>query len=256
VDHSKFMRLLASAMAALPLCCSAGQGGAKGAPDDLTGTWQRDYLASNFQPQATSKSTDKVFTLRDGTVIPLLPQAEKVYRQRVAMGETAQVFANTTARCLPLGTPQNMMGAPPYPIRIVQTPDFIAMLLEEGWEFRAIYVGGKHPKEMIPSFMGHSIAHWEGKTLVIETVGLRAETTLNFTGLPHSEQMRVVERVRRTGPDVLEDLIEIHDPLTYSRPFTFKSVFNRTKEEQIEYICEDNRIQVTPDGRQSYHAPQ
>ena len=60
----------------------------------------------------------------------------------------------------------------------------------------------------------------------------------------------------RTGPDVLEDLIEIHDPLTYSRPFTFKSVFNRTKEEQIEYICEDNRIQVTPDGRQSYHAPQ
>ncbi|MDP9083652.1 MAG: hypothetical protein M3N50_07800, partial [Pseudomonadota bacterium] len=165
-------------------------------------------------------------------------------------------YANTSARCLPLGTPQNMMGAPPYPIRIVQTADFIAILLEEGWEFRAIYLGGKHPQELIPSFMGHSVAHWEGKTLVIDTVGLRAETTLNYTGLPHSEQLRLVERMRRTAPDVLEDLIEIHDPLMYSKPFTFKSVFHRSKQEQIEYICEDSRIQVTPDGRQSYHAPQ
>jgi len=249
------MQVMVLAIAALPLCCTAAPGTAKAAPDDLSGTWQRDYVASNFTPQSGSKSTDKVFTLGDGTVIPLRPEAEKVYRQRVAMSETAQVFANTSSRCLPLGTPQNMMGAPPYPIRVVQTADFIAILLEEGWEFRAIYLGGTHPQEMIPSFMGHSVAHWEGKTLVIDTVGLRAETTLNYTGLPHSEQLRLVERMRRTAPDVLEDLIEIHDPLMYSKPFSFKAVFNRTKQEQIEYICEDSRIQVTPDGRQSYHAP-
>ena len=149
--YSKCMRVIVSAIAVLPFCCVAAT---TKAPDNLSGIWQRDYVASNFLPQTDNKSTDKVFTLGDGTVIPLRPEAEKVYRQRVAMGETAQVFANTTARCLPLGTPQNMMGAPPYPIRIVQTADFIAILLEEGWEFRAIYVGGKHPQEMVAEFHG------------------------------------------------------------------------------------------------------
>ncbi|MDP8984555.1 MAG: hypothetical protein M3N97_05835 [Pseudomonadota bacterium] len=250
--YTKCMRVIVSAIAVLPFCCAAAT---TKAPDNLTGVWERDYVASNFLPQTDNKSTDKVFTLGDGTVIPLRPEAEKVYRQRVAMAETAQVFANTSSRCLPLGTPQNMMGAPPYPIRIVQTDDFIAILLEEGWEFRAIYMGGTHPQEMVPSFMGHSVGRWEGKTLVIDTVGLRTETTLNYTGLPHSEQLRLVERMRRTAPNVLEDLIEVHDPVMYSKPFTFKAVFNRIKEQQIEYICEDSRIEVTPDGRQSYHAP-
>jgi len=137
-------------------------------PEDLSGTWEQDFLAGNFFPN--NKSSDLVFTLSDGTVIPLLPDAEKIYRGRVAMGETANVFANTAARCLPLGTPQNMMGAPPYPMRIVQRPEFIAILLEEGWEFRAIYMNGKHPEESIPSFMGHSIGHWEDDTLVVDRV--------------------------------------------------------------------------------------
>lgn len=225
-------------------------------PDDLTGVWHRDYAASNFISRTENPSSSKVFTLADGSPIPLKPDALKVYRERVAMGETPNVFANTTAKCLPLGTPQNMMGAPPYLLRFVQTPDFIAILLEEGWEFRAIYMNGKHPEELLPSFMGHSIGRWEGKTLVIETVSLREETTLNFTGLPHSAAMKVVERISRTDPDTLVDLIEIDDPVMYFKPFTFKSVFRRSADAQIEYICEDGRIQVTSEGRQSYHAPQ
>jgi len=250
--------IVAAVMGCMPPLSAAAQGHGHGAhatvraPDDLSGNWSRDYTASNFIPQTDNKSTDKVFTLTDGTVIPLRPEAEKVYRERVAMSETTHVFANTTARCLPLGTPQNMMGAPPYPIHIVQTPTFITILLEEGWEFRAVYLNSKHPDELIPSFMGHSIGHWEGKTLVIETVGLREETTLNFTGLPHSAQLRVLERIRRTAPDTLVDLIEIHDPMMYSKPFTFKSVFHRTDQEQIEYICEGNQVKVTPEGRQTY----
>ncbi|MDP9084880.1 MAG: hypothetical protein M3N50_14125 [Pseudomonadota bacterium] len=55
----------------------------------------------------------------------------------------------------------------------------------------ALYLNSKHPDALIPSFMGHSIGHWEGNTPVIETVRLREETTLNFPGLPHSAQLRV-----------------------------------------------------------------
>ena len=231
------------------------QSGRAAETGDIHGTWEQQFMMGNFFGLKPNKATDKVFTLGDGTVIPLRPAAEKIYRERVAISDTTSPFANTTARCLPLGTPGNMMGAPPYLLRIMQEPDFVAILMEEGWEFRAIYLNGKHPDELLPSFMGHSIGHWEGQTLVVETVSIREETTLNFTGLPHSDKLKVIERFTRTPPDLLTDMIEIDDPVMYYKPFTFKSVFKKTDRPQIEYICEDSRIQVTPDGRQSYHTP-
>jgi hypothetical protein len=218
-------------------------------PEDLSGTWSHDMMAGNLPARA--KATDENFTLTDGTVIPLLPAAKELYRQRVAQAQTDHPFANTSSRCLPIGTPGNMMGAP-YPIQIVQGRKFIGMLFEEGGQFRSIFMNGKHPEEIIPSFMGHSIGHWEGRTLVVDTVGMRADTTLNFTGLPHSTSLHVVERISRLAPDKLVDLIEITDPLTYSKSFTFKSIFSRSDEELIEYICENDTIHVTPDGRQTY----
>ncbi|MDP9083661.1 MAG: hypothetical protein M3N50_07845 [Pseudomonadota bacterium] len=264
------------------------------APDDLSGTWQRDFLAGSFAPPGIPSRgrtgafpggapppppggfpggappaappggfaggqppgpppgapggggvlptqqplSERVPTLPNGTVIPLRPQFLPLYRELEAKRDAASAYSTSKSGCKPLGTPENMMGAPPYPIRIVQKPNFIAILLEEGWYFRTIYMGGKHPEEINPSFNGHSIGHWEGKTLVVETVALREEV-LNFISLPHSAEMRIVERIRRTAPDKLEDRIEINDPVMYSKPFAFTSVFNRTREEQIEYVCED-----------------
>ncbi|MDP9084886.1 MAG: hypothetical protein M3N50_14155 [Pseudomonadota bacterium] len=218
-------------------------------PDDFSGTWAHDMMAGVNPGRA--RPDDKVFTMTDGTVIPLLPRAEKLYRERVAMGMTDHAYANTSSRCLPIGTPGNMMGAP-YPVQIVQRPEFMAILFEEGWQFRTVYMNRKHPDELIPSFMGHSIGHWEGKTLVIDTVSMREETTLNSVGLPHSAEMHVVERIKRLAPDRLEDVIEITDPQTYSKPFAFTSIFNKSDEDLIEYICENSKVEVTPDGRQSY----
>lgn len=242
------LALVAASAVAAP---AAPRAVATRAADDLSGIWIRDFGGGNAPAEFKNKPTDPVFSLADGTVIPLRPDAEKIYRERVAMAETDRPWANTAARCLPLGHPQMMMGAP-YPLRIVQRPEFIAILAEEGWVFRAIYVNGRHPAEVVPSFMGHSVAHWEGKTLVIDTVALRADTTLNFTGLPHSAKLHVVEHIRRTAPDTLVDMILIDDPVTYSKPFTFKSVFKKGIEEQIEYICERSNIKVDAAGRQIY----
>jgi hypothetical protein len=225
-------------------------------PDDFSGVWTRDPMRGNL-PSMMPSPNDKTFTLADGSPIPLLPAAEKTYRERVAQSQTEHVFATTQSRCLPIGTPGNMMGAP-YPIQFVQRPEFAVILFEEGWGFRPIYMNGKHPERIFPSFFGHSIGHWEGKTLVVDTVALRADTTLNATGLPHSTNMRVIERFSRAGPDTLVDQIEIRDPETYSKPFVLTSVFTKTdvfhkrEDQMIEYICEDSRIQVTPDGRQTY----
>lgn len=182
--------------------------------------------------------SERVPSLPDGTAIPLREQFLPLFRELEAKRDAPSAYSQTKSGCKPLGTPEDMMGAPPYPIRIVQKPNFIAVLLEEGWYFRAIYIGGKHPEEIVPSFHGHSIAHWEGKTLVVETVALRDES-LRFISLPHSPEMKIIERIRRTAPDRLEDRIEVNDPVMYSKPFAFTSVFNRTSQEQIEYVCED-----------------
>ena len=248
-QNARMWRIWAARMLSLALLVGVGVPRVWAAEDDFSGAWTHDPQAGVNPSRA--KPDDKVFTMSDGTVIPLLPAAEKLYRERVAMGASEHPYANTSSRCLPIGTPGNMMGAP-YPVQIVQRPEFIGMLFEEGWMFRTIYMNGQHPQEMIPSFMGHSIGHWDGKTLVIDTVGLREETTLNFTGLPHSESMHVVERITRTAPEQLTDVIEVTDPVMYSKPLKFVSIFKKTKEELIEYVCESSRIEVTPDGRQTY----
>jgi hypothetical protein len=111
-------------------------------PDDFSGVWTRDPRRGNL-PSMMPTPADKTFTLADGTAIPLLPDAEKIYRERVAQSLTDHVFATTQSRCLPIGTPGNMMGAP-YPIQFVQRPEFIVILFEEGWGFRPIYMNGKH----------------------------------------------------------------------------------------------------------------
>lgn len=218
-------------------------------PDDLSGNWVRDFKRGNFG--IDSGDPDKPIALTDGQLIPLRPEFEKLYRSRLRMNQTTRPFAGTTSRCLPPGTPYNMMG-PPYPIRIVQQPQFIAILLEEGWTFRAIYMNEQHPEQLIPSFMGHSTGHWDGKTLVIDTVGMREDTSLNGSGLPHSGKMVVTERLHRTDPDTLVDRVEINDPVDYTKPFTFESIFVRSPQKQMEYICEKNNIQVDAEGRQIY----
>ena len=218
-------------------------------PDNLSGNWVRDFKRGNFGIE--SGDPDKPIALNDGQTIPLRPEFEKLYRSRLRMNQTERPFAGTTSRCLPPGTPYNMMG-PPYPIRIVQQPHFIAILLEEGWTFRAIYMDEQHPEQLIPSFMGHSVGHWDGKTLVIETVGMRDDTSLNGSGLPHSSKMQVIERLHRTDPDTLIDRVEINDPVDYVKPFTFESIYTRSAQKQMEYICEKNNIQVDSEGRQVY----
>jgi hypothetical protein len=88
--------------------------------------------------------------------------------------------------------------------------------------------------------MGHSIGRWEGDTLVIDTVGLADTTRLNATGLPHSDKMRLTERIRKIpGGDVLEIEFRIDDPVAYTKPWSATSYFKRDPKGQIiEYNCD------------------
>ena len=102
-------------------------------------------------------------------------------------------------KCLPYGPVRSMMSTNPY--MIVQTQGVFAVL-NEHIDYRAIYTDGrKHPDDILdyPEWMGHSIGHWEGDTLVVDTIGMREETWLDTAGLEHSAKLHLTEKFQKTG---------------------------------------------------------
>ena len=132
---------------------------------------------------------------------------------------------------------------------IVQTPTLI-VILNGGWSpDRQIYLDGRgHPKEFNPSWMGHSIGHWEGDTLAVETIGFNA---LGFLVIgpgvyPQTETLRITERFRRLDLGHLEVLTTYDDPSVFNKPFTTRQVRALAPKdwEILEYVCAENNRDV------------
>jgi hypothetical protein len=135
----------------------------------------------------------------------------------------------------------------PYPWQIVQLPTKMYFLFEGNiHSYRQIFLDGRaHPKDPNPTWYGDSIGHWEGDTLVIDSVGFNDRFWFDFAGHPHTEQLHVIERYRRPDFDRLEYDITIEDPGAYTRPFTLHGASQyQHNEELMEYICNENNKDV------------
>jgi hypothetical protein len=146
-------------------------------------------------------------------------------------------------QCLPLGPRLNLY--PPLLAKIVQTPALI-VLLSEGLTYRQVFLDGRElPNNPNPSFMGYSIGHWDGDTLVIETVGFKDVTWLDQSGNPHSEALRVTERLRRPDVGHLEVDERLEDPAIYAKPLTVRITADLVPDtELLEYVCAENEKDV------------
>ena len=119
---------------------------------------------------------------------------------------------------------------------IVQTPDSIAILVEMVHDVRVIKLNGQHAPSNIRSWMGDSIGHWEGKTLVIETTNIRHEQAMYGMG---SDEFKVMERLTRISPQQILYQFTVTDPKTYKQPFSGEETFNATKGPIYEYACHE-----------------
>ena len=146
---------------------------------------------------------------------------------------------NETANCLPPGMPGIMNQ--PYPMEFLLTPGKVTIVIEAYTQVRHIYTDGrKLPEDPDEKFFGTSIGHWEGDTLVVETVGFSPLTQL-AAGIPHSDSMKIVERFRLTDPDTMSIETTITDPKALTAPFTSSRTLKRHRNWTIaEYICEEN----------------
>jgi len=171
---------------------------------------------------------------------PILPSALATFRERAATG--GKDFSLT--RCLPSGLP--VAESAPEPHKIIQMPGLIVVLYEADMSFRQIYTDGrKLPVDPQPTWLGYSVGKWEGDTLVVDVNGFNDKSWLDAAGHPHSEDMRLTERFRRTDFGHMEIQITIDDPKNYTKPFTIKSrQFLRPDTDLLEFFCLENEKDV------------
>ena len=142
-------------------------------------------------------------------------------------------------QCAPPGIPRAFFHA--LPLQIVQTPREVIVLFEWDSVRHQIFTDGRpHDTSLGPLWMGDSNGHWEGDTLVADTVNFNDKTWLDRIGHPRSEALHVIERIRRLDRDHLEDEITIDDPKAYTRPWSGRIVFALKPAWTLaEEFCED-----------------
>ena len=148
-------------------------------------------------------------------------------------------YAGGTADCMPLAGPQAF--SVPYQFQIVESPHSVAILYGYPGTFRSIPTdGGPHSPDPDPTWMGESIGHWDGDTLVVDTVGFNDKTEIN--GYLHTEALHIVERFRRSEYNTLQYEATLEDPNVFVKPFTVSRGFAlRTDMAKVdEFVCEHN----------------
>jgi hypothetical protein len=140
--------------------------------------------------------------------------------------------------CNPDGIPK-LLGVP-QPFEIVMLPNRMFMFFEHNRHWRTIWLDGrKLPEDPDPTWMGNSIGHWDGNTLVVESNGFNDIPWLNFDGDPHSDEMKLTERYRRVDAETLEIQVTIDDPKAYRGLWVNKpKLYNRHTDWEIaEHYC-------------------
>ena len=184
---------------------------------------------------------------------PLKGAYLKLYEKYTAAANAGKPYADTASECKALGVPRVLFG--PDPMEIIQTPGQITMIQETGHEVRRIYTDGRaQATDPDPWFDGHNVGHWEGNVLVVDVVGLRADTAMDAAETPHSDALLVTERWILKGPNDIEVDAVASDPKAFTHPWTAKYYWQRgdADYEMLEDVCEDNNRNITnPDGTQS-----
>jgi len=148
-----------------------------------------------------------------------------------------------TARssCMAAGVPGFLVLLAPGGLTIVQSPDEVTMIVDGNAETRHIKLNAAHAANAKPSWYGDSVGHYEGDTLVIDTIGLNNKTFLDNYRTPHSDKLHVTERWRMIEDDKkIEVELWLDDPETFNAPFKMLRRYERMDREFMEYICAEN----------------
>jgi hypothetical protein len=167
---------------------------------------------------------------------PYQPWAAK----KVLESFNRRAIDDPTAFCLAPGVPR-VTSVGLFPMQIVQTPQNIVMLYEYMNTHRVIPMNVKHPDDLEPTFMGDSVGHWEGDTLVVDVTGFNDRTWLIGAGTFHTEALHVTERYTRVDRDTIQYEARMEDPMVLTKPWVFRTnIMLREGTRLREYECQEN----------------
>ncbi len=241
--------------AGLVVAVISGQGAVPRAADgkpDLTGVWQGGSTQRGNWEEANG-GTGVGGTGRNPTAPVALSSNDRPagregapYQdwaaKKVLEAYNRRGIDDPTGHCLPGGVPRSViLGL--FPQQFVQTPKQIVILYEYMHTFRVIPIDAKHPDDLIPSYMGNSVAHWERDTLVVDVIGFNDKTWLSGTGTFHSEDLHITERYTRVDKDRIDYEVTMEDPKVLTKPWKLtSSLMLREGTRLEEYICAENNL--------------
>jgi hypothetical protein len=207
-------------------------------PHDLSGVWFDDH------PRLT-RTEDRYWVYKfTADEPPMTPWGKaQLDAAKTSFGPNATPLAETNDpiyhTCAPIGFPRIFLY--PLPMQIVQTTAEVLFLFEYDGTRHQIFTDGRaHDTSLGPLWLGDSIGHWEGDTLVADTTNFNDKTWLDRMGHAHSDQLHTIERIRRIDRDHLVDDLTIDDPKAYTKPWTAHLTFIlKPKWTLAEAFCED-----------------
>jgi hypothetical protein len=261
-------RLLASATLTGLVCAGlAAEAAAQAITPDFSSNnaaWiaiNRDFLAVPGSPPPVSNDPAHPYVLNgipgkqatyrvaDLTNPNVKPWAKERMQQANATVLAGGIGYTARSSCMPAGVPGFMMFVV-EPIFFVQSPKEVLMIFQGDMQVRHIYLDVPHSEAPKTSWYGESVGHYEGDTLVIDTVGLNDRTTIDNFRTPHTDKLHVVERWRLVdGGKQLEVLIRIDDPDTFYQPWSAIQRYRRIQQALPEEVCAENNT------HSEYHMP-
>jgi hypothetical protein len=201
------------------------------ANNDISGVW--NAMRGNYDTASFSKGDPPMTRFGQSQFNAAKPSQGP---RGVKLDETT----DKVYKCFPPGMPYIYLQL--FPVQIVQTTKEVIELFEYDHTVRHIFIDGrKHPADLTPSYNGHSIGHWEGNTLVVDTIGLNGKIWLDRVGHPNSDQMHIIERIHRVDDQTLQVDFTFDDPKNYVRPWKALMRFRlRPDWDILEHVCEDN----------------
>jgi len=205
--------------------------------------------AHPFVPNGSGRQpTYRIADLTNPNLKPWVKEHMKKDNEEVLAGKIAFTARSS---CVPAGVPGFMAFGGLNPVYFLQTPKQVWMIYSGDAQVRRIYLDVPHSANPKPSWYGESVGHYEGDTLVIDTVGLSAKTVVDPYRTPHTEKLHVVERWKMAEDRQAMDVtFTVEDPDTFNEPWSGTRRYRRVRQPLLEEVCAENNQHLF-----DYHIP-